>query len=130
VPLPGSARDYFAGEIGAPRDKFSITTGYDHSGVGLTVTGTWLSQSSLDDQLTGARPGSVAAYRVRPQFYLDSQIRFRVDDRFEFYVGGANLLNNKPPYLADIGADAGEDTQGGTYDPLLRRFYAGFRVRY
>lgn len=130
IPLPGSARDYFAGEIGAPRDKFSITGGYDHSGVGLTMTGTWISQSSLDDQLTGARPGSVAAYRVRPQFYLDAQLRFRVDEQFEFYVGGNNLLNNKPPYLADIGSDAGQDTFAGTYDPLLRRYYAGIRIKY
>lgn len=130
VPLPGSPRDYFAGEIGAPRDKWTVTSGFDKDGVGLTLTGTWLSQSSLDDQLTGARPGSNPAYRVRPQFYLNSQVRFRVTDRFEFYVGGDNLLNNKPPYLADIGADAGEDTQAGTYDPLLRRYYAGFRIRY
>jgi iron complex outermembrane recepter protein len=94
------------------------------------MTGTWISQSSLDDQLTGARPGTVPAYRVRPQFYLDAQLRFEVNDRFEFYVGGDNLLNNKPPYLADIGSDAGQDTFGGTYDPLLRRYYAGVRIKY
>jgi len=44
---------------------------------------------------------------VRPQFYLDFQIRFKTTDGFEFYVGGSNLLNNKPQYLADIGAAAG-----------------------
>ncbi|WP_288936407.1 TonB-dependent receptor [uncultured Sphingomonas sp.] len=128
VPLPGSPRDYFAGEIGASRDKFTINGSYDVEGVGLTMTGTWLSQASLDDQLTGARPGSNPLYRVRPQFYLDSQIRFRTKDNFEFFVGGDNLLNNKPPYLADIGASAGQDTDAGTYDPLGRRYYAGVRI--
>lgn len=128
VPLPGSDRDYFAGEIGAPRDKFTINGSFDVAGVGLTTTGTWISQSSLDDQLTGARPGSNPLYRVRPQFYLDSQIRFRTADNFEFFIGGDNLLDNKPPYLADIGASAGQDTDAGTYDPLGRRYYAGVRI--
>ncbi|MGR6329290.1 TonB-dependent receptor domain-containing protein [Sphingomonas sp. XXL09] len=128
IPTQGSARDYFAGEIGASRDKFTINSSYDLDGVGLTVTGTWLSQASLDDQLTGARPGSNPLYRVRPQFYLDSQLRFRTRDNFEFFVGGDNLLDNKPPYLADIGSSAGQDTDAGTYDPLGRRYYAGVRI--
>lgn len=127
-PVPDSDRDYFAGEIGAPRDKFTINGSYDMDGVGLTMTGTWLSQSSIDDQLTGARPGSVRAYRVRPQFYLDSQLRFRTNDKFEFFIGGDNLLDNKPPYIADIGSSAGQDTDAGTYDPLGRRYYAGVRI--
>ena len=134
VPLPGSARDYFAGEVGtdiaAPRDKFSITSGYDIAGIGLTLTGTWLSQASLDDQLTGVRPGSDPQYRTRPQFYLDSQIRFRTTDGFEFYVGGSNLLNNKPPFIADIGGSAGQDTNTSIYDPLGRRYYAGVRMSF
>ncbi|WP_271300501.1 TonB-dependent receptor domain-containing protein [Sphingomonas sp. CV7422] len=130
VPLPGADRDYFAGEIGAPRDKFTVNGSWDLKGVGLTVTGTWLSQSSVDDQLTGERPGSDPAVRVRPQFYLDSQLRFRTNDKFEFFVGGDNLLDNKPPYLADIGSSAGQDTDAGTYDPLGRRYYAGVRIAY
>ncbi len=128
TPTPNSDRDYFAGEIGAPRDKFTINGSLDLDGVGLTMTGTWLSQSSVDDQLTGERPGSDPAVRVRPQFYLDSQIRFRTADKFEFFIGGDNLLNNKPPYIADIGSSAGQDTDAGTYDPLGRRYYAGVRI--
>ncbi|WP_287979367.1 TonB-dependent receptor [Sphingomonas sp.] len=128
VPLPGADRDYFAGEIGASRDKFTVNGSWDIEGVGLTLTGTWLSQASVDDQITGERPGSDPLVRVRPQFYLDSQIRFRTKDNFEFFVGGDNLLNNKPPYLADIGASAGQDTDAGTYDPLGRRYYAGVRI--
>ncbi len=134
VPLPGSPRDYFAGEvssdIAAPRDKFSITSGYDISGVGLTMTGTWISQAGLDDQLTGVRPQTDATYRMRPQFYLDSQLRFRTTDGFEFYVGGSNLLNNKAPFIADIGSTAGQDTNTSIYDPLGRRYYAGVRMSF
>lgn len=130
IPAPGAERDYFAGELGASRDRFTVVSGYDLDGVGLTVTGTWLGQASLDDQFTGARPGSNIAYRVRPQFYLDSQLRFRTADNFEFYVGGFNLLNNKPPFVADIGSDAGQDTYTSAYDPLGRRYYAGFRLSF
>ncbi|MGK6323409.1 TonB-dependent receptor plug domain-containing protein [Sphingomonas sp. DT-51] len=134
VPVPGSARDYFAGEAndlgGSPRDRFTINGSYDVNGVGLTMTGTWLGQASIDDQLTGVRPGSDPAYRVRPQFYLDSQLRFRAGEGYEFFVGGDNLLNNKPPYLADIGSSAGQDTAAGLYDPLGRRYYAGVRLSF
>ncbi len=130
VPLPDADRDYFAGEIGASLDRFTTNASYDIDGVGLTMTGTWISQASLDDQLTGGRPGTNPLYRVKPQFYLDSQIRFQTNDGFEFYVGGSNLLNNKPPYLADIGASAGQDTDAGTYDALGRRYYAGVRINF
>ena len=137
VPLQGSDVDYFAGEIGAARDKFTIASGYDRGGVGLTLTGTWISSSNLDDQLipgdepaTGDAVSSNPIYRVRPQFYLDTQIRFRTKDGFEFYVGGDNILDNKPPFLADIGGSAGQDTDAGTYDPLGRRYYAGVRIKF
>lgn len=123
-------RDQFAGEIGASRDRFTSSIDYDNrAGFGLTLTGNYIGVAYLDDQITGAAPGN-PAFRVSPQFTLDGQIRFNVDKRYEFFLGGYNLLNNKPPYLADIGADAGQETLAGTYDALLRRFYAGFRVKF
>lgn len=130
IPLPGSPRDYFAGEIGAAKDKFSITSGFDLGGIGLTVTGTYIGASSLDDQTTGARPGTNRLYRVSPEFYLDSQLRFRTRDGFEFYVGADNLLNNKPPFLGDLGSTAGQATDTSVYDPLGRRYYAGARIKF
>lgn len=134
VPAPGSDRDYFGGEIGAAQDRFTTNLSYDLDNVGLTLTGTYIGPSYLDDQTVLALfEGSSRrdpAFRVGSQFYLDSQIRFRTDDGFEFYVGGFNLLNNKPPYLADIGASGGQDTDAGTYDPLGRRYYAGVRINF
>lgn len=143
IPLPGSPRDNFAGElaadntINAPRDKFSVSAGYDIDGIGFTMTGTWIGGVTLDDQLiagdtpvSGTNDPSNPLYRIRSQFYLDSQIRFRTGDNFEFYVGAKNLLNNKPPFLADIGGTTGQDTDTSTYDPLGRRFYVGFRKKF
>jgi len=130
TPLVGQPdRDYFAGEVGAARDRFTANVGWDTEDVGLNVTGTYIGVSYLDDQLSGARAGN-PAYRVSPQFYLDTQVRFKVAPRFEFYVGADNLLDNKPPYLADIGAAGGQDTDSGTYDVLGRRYYAGARVKF
>jgi iron complex outermembrane recepter protein len=129
IPLPGSDRDEFAGEIGASKNRFTTSLSLDNdNGVGATFTGTYIGVAYLNDQLTGAAPGN-PAYRVSPQFYLDGQIRFKVAKKFEFYVGGDNLLDNKPPFLADIGASTGQDTDAGTYDALGRRFYVGARIK-
>ena len=128
--LAQPSRDEFEGEIGAATDRFTANVGLDLDDVGINFTGTYIGASYLDDQLTSPDPRKGAAFRVSPQFYLDSQIRFKVANKFEFYVGADNLLDNKPPYLADIGASAGQDTDSGTYDPLGRRFYAGARVKF
>ncbi|MVO78518.1 TonB-dependent receptor [Sphingomonas sp. MAH-20] len=131
VPLPGSDRDYFAGEIGAAKDRFTTTVSFDQEhGIGGTLTGTFIGASYLDDQLTGAKPGANKLYRVGAEFYLDGQIRFNVGERYQLYVGVNNLLDNKAPFLADIGASAGQDTDAGTYDALGRRYYAGARLRF
>ncbi|NNM75874.1 TonB-dependent receptor [Sphingomonas sp. ID1715] len=131
VPLPGSDRDYFAGEIGAAKDRFTTSLSFDQeNGVGATLTGTYIGASYLDDQLTGAKPGANKLYRVASEFYLDGQVRFNVGERYQFYVGANNLLDNKAPFLADIGASAGQDTDAGTYDAIGRRFYAGARLRF
>ena len=134
VPLPGSDRDYFGGEIGAAKDRFTTNIAYDNGGFGLTVTGTYIGKSYLDDQFVISNfPGTSRhdrAFRISPEFYLDAQIRFRAGERYEFFIGGDNLLNNKPPYLGDIGASAGQDTESGVYDALLRRYYAGVRLSF
>lgn len=131
TPLVGQPdQDFFAGELGAARDRFTTTVGWDNDEIGLNVTGTYIGVSYLDDQITGARAGD-PAFRISPQFYLDAQVRFKVAPRFEFYVGADNLTDNKPPYLADLQVNAaGQDTDSGTYDVLGRRFYAGARVKF
>lgn len=134
VPLPGSDRDYFAGEIGAAKDRFTTNLSYDNDGFGVTVTGTYIGASYLDDQFVISNFPDLSrtdrAFRIAPEFYLDAQVRYRVQDRFEFYLGVDNLFNNKPPYLADIGASNGQDTDAGVYDALLRRMYAGVRLSF
>ena len=138
IPLPGAARDYFAGEIGAAKDRFTATTGWEGKVFGINFTGTYIGASYIDDQLAASFtdanhnpiPRHSKLFRVHPEFYLDGQMRFTVAPKFEFYLGANNLLDNKPPYLADVGASAGQDTDAGTYDALGRRYYAGVRVKF
>ncbi len=96
------------------------------------MTGTYIGPASLDDQFTGAAPGTNPFYTVKGEFYLDAPMKVKLENRFEFYFGADNLLNNLPPYLADIGVgiSAGMDTDTGTYDALGRRYYAGIRVKF
>ena len=136
IPLPGEEKDEFAGEIGASKDRFRISAGIDVGSVGFTFTGTYIGAAYLDDQLTGYTAGSApegqpqSSYRVSPQFYGDVQLRFKADQRFDFYVGADNLFDNKPPFLADLASTVGVQTDSGTYDALGRRFYAGARLRF
>jgi hypothetical protein len=95
---------------------------------GLTSTSTW-GPATLDDQLiasdepvSGTDTRSNPLYRIGSQYYLATQFRFRADDGFEFFFGGYNLLNNEPPFLAEIGAVAGQDT-----DRRLRSVRAALR---
>jgi iron complex outermembrane receptor protein len=133
VPQPDSDRDYFANEVGASKDRFTTNLSYDIAGVGMTMTGTYIGAAYLDDQLVLANYPDMSRhdpmFKVGSQFYLDSQIRFSTKSGYEFYIGADNLLDNKPPYLADIGASAGQDTDTGTYDALGRRFYVGARIK-
>lgn len=130
VPLPGSGRDEFRGEIGGSIDRFTTNLTVARKAAQFSLTGTYIGQAYLDDQLTGAAPGN-KAYRIAPEFYLDAQVRLLVQDRMEFFFGADNLLDNDPPFLADIQDEAaGIDTASGTYDALGRRYYVGAKIRF
>jgi iron complex outermembrane recepter protein len=130
IPLPGSARDEFAGEFGASKDRGTATLSFDSDDFGFNITQTYIGAASLDDQQTGVAPGTDRRYRIKPQTYTDAQIRFNVGKQYELYVGANNIFDNKPPFIADLGGSVGIETDAGTYDALGRRFYAGAKMRF
>lgn len=152
TPVPGGARDPFAGEIGASKDKAFGSLSYDIGDFGFVLRGTYIGGAYLDDQfvLSGYFDGSLAVNqdddpdndvflgardklaRINSRFYLDSQIRFTPGDNFEFYVGADNLLNTAPPRIISglPGSTTGAETDAGTYDAIGRRFYAGTRIKF
>ena len=154
TPVPGGARDPFAGEIGASKDKAFGSLSYDVGDFGIVFRGTYIGGAYLDDQFfvnQGYFDGNLAVNqdddpdndvfidnprdklaRINSRFYLDSQIRFTPGDNFEFYVGGDNLLNTAPPPIISglPGNTTGAETDASTYDAIGRRFYAGVRIKF
>ncbi|WP_294356810.1 TonB-dependent receptor [uncultured Sphingomonas sp.] len=132
IPLPGSARDNFAGEVGAAKDRFTANLGYTNERLNVNFTGTYFGRSALDDQTLAGRGLEPGAIKVPAKFYLDSQISFKAADQYELYFGADNLLNTKAPNILSLapGNTTGTDTAAGVYDVFGRRYYAGVRFRF
>ncbi|MVZ96708.1 TonB-dependent receptor [Sphingorhabdus sp. IMCC26285] len=134
IPLPGSDKDFFAGEIGAAKDKFFVSANYSINKVDLTLRGTFIGESFLDDQfLAGFEvERNDPRARIPAEFYADAQIRYRAADEFEFFVGVDNLLGNDPTVIPSglPGNTTGAETDAGTYDAIGRRFYFGTKLRF
>lgn len=132
IPLPGSNRDNFAGEIGAAKDRFTANLGYTNERLNVSFTGTYFGRSNLDDQTLAGRGLEPGAISVKAKFYLDSQISFKAADQYEFYIGADNLLDTNAPNILSLapGNTTGTDTAAGVYDVFGRRYYAGVRFRF
>lgn len=134
IPLLGSDPDFFAGEIGAAKDKFFVSANYSINKVDLTLRGTFIGESFLDDQFLSGfdleRNDPLA--RVPAEFIADAQIRYHAADTFEFFAGVDNLFGNKPPLIPNglPGSVSGAETDAGTYDAIGRRFYFGTKLRF
>ncbi len=131
-PVPGNpTKDYFAGEIGAAKNRFTTSLGFASERFDLNFTGTYYGKSYEDDQLLqpdfGRKDVGVGA-----EFYLDMQATFKPADHYEFYFGMDNVLDNKAPNILSGSPYnvTGTDTAAGVYDVFGRRFYAGARFRF
>lgn len=126
IPLTGEAKDYFEGEVGAAKDRFTVNTAIGTDDFRLSATGTYIGASWIDDQFDGYH-----VYKVHPEFYLDLQMRFFIEGGTEFYIGADNVLDNDPVYFGSVnGSTTGMESDTGTYDPLGRRFYAGAKMKF
>lgn len=134
VPLPGSDRNPYVGEVGSPKDKVFGSLSYDTDRWGVTFTGNYIGPSYLDDRFLtsfGFEPRTREA-RVPAEFYANAQLRFTPGNNYEFYTGVDNMFdNNAPPIISGLpGNNTGTETAAGIYDPIGRRFYAGVRLRF
>jgi len=136
-PLDGAAFDSSAGEINTPKDKVEFSVGYDGGAFGATFNGSWLGAVYLDDQYRakflladGSLPDK-KYFRVPSAFYADLQLRWSVDKRFELYTGVNNLFDKAPPpVITGLGGSVtGTEAAAGSYDPIGRRYYMGFRIK-
>jgi outer membrane receptor protein involved in Fe transport len=129
VELSGLPKNEIAGEIGAAKDKFSLTLGYDWGDWSVQTLTTYIGKSYLDDQFWGeSRVNSVA-----PRSYTSLQIGYTWNIA-QFYVGVDNLFDTKPPRADTNGLLPDSSTGAGTwadvYDALGQRWYAGVKLNF
>jgi len=132
IPVPGTPKDPFAGEIGTAKDKVNGTIGFNTRKASLSFTGTYIGKSCEDNVYLAAFGLNPCDIKVSPEFYLDSQVSFTPVKNYEFYAGVDNLLDNKAPNLLSGTTfnNTGSDTAAAVYDVFGRRYYAGVRLRF
>jgi iron complex outermembrane recepter protein len=146
IPLPGSAPDPFAGEVGSPKHKATLGLGYNLGGWSVNTLVSYLGKQYLDDQWvtqycadadpacgTLASPKSVS---IPGKSYVDMQLSY-TQGKFQYYFGVDNLFDTKNKRCdtnALIGGENGGCSTGtGTFagdDPIGRRYYVGLRASF
>jgi iron complex outermembrane recepter protein len=151
IPLPGSAPDPFAGEVGSPKHKATLGLGYNVGGWSINTLFSYLGKQYLDDQWLGTLctiptdadgncPGGVTAkpksVSIPGKTYADMNVSYTLG-KFQYYVGIDNLFNTHNKRCdtnALIGGENGGCSTGtGTFagdDPIGRRYYVGLRANF
>ena len=130
VPLPGADKDYFAGELGAAKNKGALNLAYKVGQFGISSATTFISKSALDDQFLSGEGLTRDSIRVKQKVYQDFQFTYTPWKKTEFYLGIDNAFDTKAPLIPSglPGNVTGTETDAGTYDPIGRRYYLGLRV--
>lgn len=151
IPLPGSAPDPFAGEVGSPKHKATLGLGYNWGGWSINALFSYLGKQYLDDQWVTtlctvaldvdgncpnnafAKPKSVA---IPAKTYADMQVAYTMG-KFQYYLGIDNVFDTKNKRCdtnALIGGENGGCSTGtGAFsgdDPIGRRYYVGLRASF
>jgi outer membrane receptor protein involved in Fe transport len=132
VPLPGADRDPWAGEVGYAKNKANLNVGYRWKDLNANVTFDYIGRSSLDDQFLAGYDLPPHSLQVGSRTYTNLQLSYQVMKKTELYFGLDNAFDVKaPPIISGLPGDVtGTETDGGTYDPIGRRWYAGLRVKF
>lgn len=132
IPLPGSDKDMWAGEVGAAEDKFYLTMGYDIGDFTISWNTTFIGHSYLDEQFLAGYDLAPESVGVGAVTYHDINLSYKPSDSYELYVGLQNAFDKEPaPIITGLpGNDTGTETAAGVYDPIGRRMYAGVRMKF
>jgi iron complex outermembrane receptor protein len=135
IPVPGSDKDQFDGEIGTARDRLNGSIALNTEKVGVSFSGTYIGKSYEDDQFHAAFEDQGIENKdisVPAEFYLDTQVTFTPLRSYEFFFGVDNILDNDAPNLLSGTTfnNTGTDTAAAVYDIFGRRYYAGVRARF
>jgi outer membrane receptor protein involved in Fe transport len=129
---PGFA-DTIVGEAPSPKDRVTWNINGDFGPINLNYQVRYLSKQSvgvIEDLkgFQGRAPQNADVYDI-PYYpdvlYMDARLGFDIEGGSQFYFGIDNLTNRVPP-LGATGTGAGS----GIFEPIGRRFYAGFTARF
>jgi len=121
------------GEAGQPKDAFNVNLNASAGSIYVGYQFRYLSRMNLNtyedvNSLQG-RPAENADYAdilyYKSVTYHDLRLGVNVEGGSNFYFGVDNVTNTRPP-LSSTGIGAGT----GIYEPVGRRFYAGFTAKF
>lgn len=133
TPLAGDPFDNSKGELGTPEDAANVSLSWDNETVGFTVSAEYIGKQYLDYEnfqrtyvlADGSLPDR-ELFAIDSLIYTDAQVRFKVTDRTQFFVGVNNLFDvDRPPLYTNVSGNP-----NGIYDPIGRRYYAGARMNF
>ncbi|MDQ9092134.1 TonB-dependent receptor [Pseudoalteromonas haloplanktis] len=133
IPLPGVAKDTFAGEVGASEHKANWNLGYKINDFDFNWSMTYTGSADFDDQfLNGFDNIPAGSVGVGSVTYHDVQASYHISDAVELYMGANNLFDKEPPRIISgvSGSSTGTETAAGTYDPIGQTYYIGFRSKF
>ena len=132
IPLPGTEKDNWAGEIGASEHKASINLGYNLNDFDFTWRMTFIGAADIDDQFLAGRGFEAGSVGVDSVLYHDLQASYYISEGVELFGGINNALDKDAPLIPTgvSGSDTGTETSAGTYDPIGRSFYLGLRAKF
>ncbi|MDT8999394.1 TonB-dependent receptor [Paucibacter sp. APW11] len=128
--------DKSVGEIGSPKNKWSLALGYDIGNWSVATTTTYWGESYLDDQGTNKyldpkkyNGFTKDTFRIGSVTYFDAQVTYKMGKAAQLYFGVDNLLDTKAPFIPSglPGNTTGTNTNASTYDAIGRRGYIGIR---
>jgi iron complex outermembrane recepter protein len=132
IPLKGSDKDHFAGEVGSARDRASWSLGYKWQGFSVLSQTTYIGKSSLDDQFLASNfnlPRDSIA--VGSKVYNDFQFAYELKN-LRWYLGLDNAFDVQPPPIINglPSSVTGTETAANVYDAIGRRWYVGVRATF
>ncbi|WP_347304557.1 TonB-dependent receptor (plasmid) [Croceibacterium sp. TMG7-5b_MA50] len=123
----GAEKRDLRGELGTPTNPASGTISIDNDRFGFSVTGQYVPEYIVEQPTRnrllladGTEPPR-DLFTIPSKFYTNAQARINFGERYQVFVGVRNLTDTKPFYVYNVGGNP------YVYDPIGRRFYAGFR---
>lgn len=125
TPFAGAPAVALKGQPFFPADKANFNLTYVNGAVSLSLNERYIGKAY---RVVGA---SFEGNVVPSYWYTDLQLRFKLDDRFAFYVGGTNIFDTKPPLfpVGYTGTSTGTNTAASVYSLVGRSVYAGVNLK-